>query len=600
MTLILEQWKEILDAVIPNEGDILEQIKENLKKKHPEIYQAWEREDFTLNCLFCVESRPDGYIIKRLITLLHVAIIYSNLKIVRALLEKGIDVNIEGTFNETPLHGAARVDNFEIVKALLENGANVNAKGDFGYTPLHLAVEHDHLEIVKYLIENKADINAKSNFSYTPLHLAVKHGHLEIVKYLVENKADINVKDKSNTTPLYYADASGHLETLNAILKNIADINAKDHYDNTLLHTAASDGKLRMVEALLENGADINARNHYNFTPLHSAIENGQIETVKLLLNRRADINVKDNRGSTLLHEAARVGDFEIVNALLENGIDINVQNNNGDTPLHEAACACNFEIVNALLENGIDINVEDNDGKTPLQEAVKIEVAEPIVNQIAKLETIGSYVSEKNLQQRDKFINTSRERQGNYSQHLQNCKKEVEKMEKENKPLHDFLRENDVNKMTNIWKENEGVRNKFNNESNLKAQYPEYAHILINKTNKIKGIFLHNHKPLISILEKNYKCNFKTMTFYNINNFFEIHKNDIIVKMAAIEKSLIEFIDFKNFGKREVPRLDLYAFVQSIKNELADSKHSEASSSLLENSNAEAVVNQGQYYNLR
>lgn len=54
MTLILEQWKEILDAVIPNKGDIFEQIKENLKEKYPEMYQAWKAGNFEVDYLFDV------------------------------------------------------------------------------------------------------------------------------------------------------------------------------------------------------------------------------------------------------------------------------------------------------------------------------------------------------------------------------------------------------------------------------------------------------------------------------------------------------------------------------------------------------------------
>lgn len=73
-------------------------------------------------------------------------------------------------------------------------------------------------------------------------------------------------------------------------------------------------------------------------------------------------------------------------------------------------------------------------------------------------------------------------------------------------------------------------------------------------------------------------------MRFNGLKRYFQIcKKDDIIVEMAAIEKPLIVFVDFKNLRKREVPRLELCTFAQSIKNVCTgsnnDSKHSKDSS---------------------
>lgn len=69
---------------------------------------------------------------------------------------------------------------------------------------------------------------------------------------------------------------------------------------------------------------------------------------------------------------------------------------------------------------------------------------------------------------------------------------------------LYDFLKGSNVNELVSIWEKNEDVCNNFYNQESLKEQYPEYAHILINKANKAKKeIFQHNHKPLIRVLSK-------------------------------------------------------------------------------------------------
>lgn len=116
MTLTSEQWKEILNS---NEGDIFEQIKENLKEKHESIYQEWEEKDFNVNYLFDVSLTIGDQQLKHKLALLHIAAYNGRLDIVKYLVE--------------------------VVKV------NPDQKDEYGKTALHFAAEHDHLDIVEYL-----------------------------------------------------------------------------------------------------------------------------------------------------------------------------------------------------------------------------------------------------------------------------------------------------------------------------------------------------------------------------------------------------------------------------------------------------------------
>jgi ankyrin repeat protein len=52
------------------------------------------------------------------------------------LLDQGVDVNIEGAGNRTPLHRAVGEDNDECASFLIEKGANVNYVDGSGRTPM--------------------------------------------------------------------------------------------------------------------------------------------------------------------------------------------------------------------------------------------------------------------------------------------------------------------------------------------------------------------------------------------------------------------------------------------------------------------------------
>jgi ankyrin repeat protein len=93
----------------------------------------------------------------------------------------------------TPLIKAVRLGDLDAVKALVEKGADINKGVKFDSSPLIEASRLGYLSIVKYLINNKADVNNHITGDETPLIRAAWNGHLDIVKYLVQNGADINL-----------------------------------------------------------------------------------------------------------------------------------------------------------------------------------------------------------------------------------------------------------------------------------------------------------------------------------------------------------------------------------------------------------------------
>ncbi|KAK8916372.1 hypothetical protein KSP39_PZI022555 [Platanthera zijinensis] len=116
-------------------------------------------------------------------TLLHVGARKGDLKVVKCLLEEGMDVNILAwgpkSQGETPLHLAAQGGHIKVMDLLLERGANIDArtKGACGYfaeagTPLHNAAKSRNKEAIRFLIESGAFLPADmydSRFN-PPLH----------------------------------------------------------------------------------------------------------------------------------------------------------------------------------------------------------------------------------------------------------------------------------------------------------------------------------------------------------------------------------------------------------------------------------------------
>jgi ankyrin repeat protein len=108
---------------------------------------------------------------------------------VRLLVDAGANPSLAITDGSTPLMAAAglgaprggdeevteagdRNDPVDVMKALVEKGANVNAANDAGMTPMHYAVQRGVDRIIEFLASKGARFDAKNKQGRTPADLA--------------------------------------------------------------------------------------------------------------------------------------------------------------------------------------------------------------------------------------------------------------------------------------------------------------------------------------------------------------------------------------------------------------------------------------------
>ena len=93
---------------------------------------------------------------------------------------------------ESPLADAAEKKDGAVVRALLERKVNVNSPQADGMTALHWATYHDDFELVKLLLAGGADAKATNRYGVSSLSLACTNGNSLIVEVLLESGVDAN------------------------------------------------------------------------------------------------------------------------------------------------------------------------------------------------------------------------------------------------------------------------------------------------------------------------------------------------------------------------------------------------------------------------
>ena len=146
------------------------------------------------------------------------AIAYGSEKAGSVLIARGARFLAPGT-SRTALTEAASFGRVEIVRALLQKKVDVRAADGDGNTALHLAAEPGVMateaacvQIVRLLLAHGADARARKRAGHpkardiTPLHLAALAGSTTIAEMLLAAGAEINAMDRPDLgTPLDWA-----------------------------------------------------------------------------------------------------------------------------------------------------------------------------------------------------------------------------------------------------------------------------------------------------------------------------------------------------------------------------------------------------------
>jgi ankyrin repeat protein len=165
-----------------------------------------------------------------------------NIQEVRSVLQEGVSINVVNRHGENLLYEAMATNNPKIIKLLIDVGIDVNRICDGeDLTPLEWAAHMGRLNMAKMLIENGAATNSMIGH-WSPLKAAINSQiskyKLEMVKLLVENGADIFECDADDKTMLMYAAEQYNSNVLHFLIEKGLDPQAVDKRGYTAVHYA--------------------------------------------------------------------------------------------------------------------------------------------------------------------------------------------------------------------------------------------------------------------------------------------------------------------------------------------------------------------------
>ncbi|XP_078389126.1 NF-kappa-B inhibitor alpha-like [Cetorhinus maximus] len=199
-------------------------------------------------------------------------------------------LNWQNDLLQTPLHLAMYTRQANIVRQLVLKGADTELQDRNGNTPLHLACQYSLEECVQALTkpvaaEERALLGCEAfNESGPPnlerhnwqgltcLHLAVLYRNDAMVEHLLASGARVNTQEAtSGRTALHLAVELGEIGLVSRLLRGGSDVDAPMYNGCTPLHLAVGRLDAGIAAALCQAGADLLLPNLEEETPLDLA-----------------------------------------------------------------------------------------------------------------------------------------------------------------------------------------------------------------------------------------------------------------------------------------------------------------------------------------
>ncbi len=281
------------------------------------------------------------------------AAVLPDLRLLRALIGRGVDVNaMQDGIN--PLLAATR-DSWhgrpEAVMTLLANGADPHLTDADGNTPLHHAARSSDPGVAALLRDAGADVNARNHEGVSPLGSACAAGNWRLARFLLERGAQTEIAGGQPALLSAAASDEDDPAGVQLLLQHKARVNARDAVGRSALHEAAAADHADICQVLLAAGAEVNAKAADGRTPLLDAVHHGAMHALEALLAAGADVRACDASGATALHLACSADTpmVDLVGDLRDLGLDPHALDAHGRSSLELAESAGRWNLVSLL-----------------------------------------------------------------------------------------------------------------------------------------------------------------------------------------------------------------------------------------------------------
>lgn len=218
-------------------------------------------------------------------------------------LDEGDDIDTVNVNGWSAAFFSVATANFDVLRVLIDRGIDLNIQDNRGFTVLMMAAQERDKELVELLLEANADPTIKAPDGSDAYSIAQASRRLltaaiilegcvirgmttddaDLILKSINEGAYVNIRSSGGWNPLIYASAKGNTDLVRELIKLGADSNHLDNDGWSPLHFAAAGGHTEILHLLIDAGADVHAVNLDGKSAADLATEGGHTDAAAIL-----------------------------------------------------------------------------------------------------------------------------------------------------------------------------------------------------------------------------------------------------------------------------------------------------------------------------
>lgn len=346
-----------------------------------------------IDSFFILMKRYKYPVIKTKSLLLHVAAKNNSDKLIRPLIEFGIDPNEVNKDGESAVLVAVREGSLEAMKELCQVGADIRLESPEGVSAFNFAQQNESGRLFLRAMKSQTSprtLNIRGN-SILLAHAQIEDWKLSLRKkdiktirrfldqYPLIYRLPVDGPDGRFDNTMHFLISKSDLQFFNDVKKLIKNFNPNEkfEYGKTLFHYAVSEGSVKLINDHLKAGdIDLNAEDDEGICGVVYAFTKGNYELISSIYPFITEEVLAKVRPQSLEYIVVR-GDYRYVVDFLFGQSSrsrniINKVNKHHESPLMVASKWGAGQVVVGLLDRGAKISLQDKSGKTALIHALE------------------------------------------------------------------------------------------------------------------------------------------------------------------------------------------------------------------------------------
>ena len=216
---------------------------------------------------------------------------YSSSKIIKYLINLGIDLEHRFGFNYRIIHYICEYSPPETIKYIIDKGVDLECKNNSEWKPIHYICRYSTPEMIKYIIDKGVDLECENDMKMKPIHYICSYSTPEMIKYIIDKGVDLEcISPPLNWKPIHYICKFSTPEMIKYIIDKGVDLECEDICKMRPIHYICERSTPEMIKYIIDKGVDLECQNNSKWKPIHYICRFSTPEMIKYIINKGVDI----------------------------------------------------------------------------------------------------------------------------------------------------------------------------------------------------------------------------------------------------------------------------------------------------------------------